>query len=278
MRSSKRALPLLALGLGLGSLGGLHGDALAAPTTPPPPRATTPPPPKASPPAPTSPSDKPATVSPFLPAGPSTTPPPPTAGAPGDAPDEAGGTAEPDAPPQDLSNTWGYSRAQPLQPRYIKTSDPSYAAPNPVGFYSGVSVQGNHVPPFPAKQTGAPPVVLTWTGFERAPEGSRVFFELSAEAVHEVTTDGLTLRIRMRNTKVNVRNNTRYLDLRYFRTPVRTVKVTRKGRDTLATVVLKRDAVPTVAIVDGKAGYKLLVVQFADAGTYESDAGPVTVP
>lgn len=277
MRSSMRARSLLALGLGLGSLAGPHGEALGAPSTPPPPRVTTPPP-KASPPAPTSSSSKAGTPSPFLPTGPSTTPPPPTAGgaAAGD-PNDLGGPAEPEAPPQDLSNTWGYSRAQPLQPRYIKTDDPTYAAPNPVGFYSGVSVQGNHVPPFPAKQTGAPPVVLTWTGFERAPEGSRVFFELSAEATHEVTTDGLTLRIRMRNTKVNVRNNTRYLDLRYFRTPVRTVKVTRRGRDTIATVVLKRDAVPTVEIVDGKAGYKLLVVQFSDAGTYESD-GAVTVP
>lgn len=274
-----RALSLLALGLGLGGgLGGPHGDALAAPSTPPPPRITTPPPPKASPPPTTSNGSKPATVSPFLPTGPSTTPPPPTAAGPTDKdPNSPGGDApEPEAPPQDLSNTWGFSKAQPLQPRYIKTTDSTYAAPNPAGFYSGVSVQGNHVPPFPAKQTGAPPVVLTWTGFERAPEGSRVFFELSADAEHEVGSDGLTLRIRMRNTKVNVRNNTRYLDLRYFKTPVRTVKVTRKGRDTIATVVLKREAVPTVQIIDGKAGYKLLVVQFADVEIPED--GPVTVP
>lgn len=259
------ALSLLALGLGLG---GLHGDALAAPTTPPPPRttSTTPPPPPSSASKPSTPAAKPA-VSPVPSSGPSTTPPPPTAGAPSDA----GDPQEPEAPPQDLSNTWGYSRSQPLQPRYVKTNDPTYAAPNPAGFYSGVSVQGNHVPPFPAKQTGAPPVVLTWTGFERVPEGSRVFFELSAEAAHEVTSNGLTLKIRIRNTKVNVRNNTRHLDLRYFETPVRTVKVTRKGRDTVATVVLKREALHTVEMVDGKAGYKLLVVQFGDATP--SDAG-----
>lgn len=274
-----RALPLLALGLALGGLGGPHGDALAAPSTPPPPRATTPPPPKTSPPPPTgTPGKAGGSPSPSPTAGPSTTPPPPpTTAPPVDDPNQPGGEPEPEGPPPDLSNTWGYSKSQPLQPRYIKTNDPTYAAPNPVGFYSGVSVQGNHVPPFPAKQTGAPPVVLTWTGFERAPEGSRVFFELSAEGVYEVATDGLTLRIRMRNTKVNVRNNTRYLDLRYFKTPVRTVKVTRKGRDTLATVVLKRDAVPNVQIIDGKAGYKLLVVQFSDAEALAAD-GPVAVP
>lgn len=278
MRSSTRALSLLALGLGLGGFGGLERQAVAAPTTPPPPRttSTTPPPPggpsKPSPSKPTTTTTSgkaTGTTQPFLPtapagAGPSTTPPPPTVAPAGEPTDPNAAIAEPEAPPQDLSSTWGYSRSQPLSPRFVRTDDPSYAAPNPVGFYSGVSVQGNHVPPFPAKHVGAPPVVMTWTGFERAPEGSRVFFQLSAEATHEVTTDGLVLKIRMRNTKVNVRNNMRYLDLRYFETPVRTVKVTRKGRDTVATIALKRDAVPTVQIIDGKAGYKLLVVQFSD--------------
>lgn len=280
MRSPTRALSLLALGLGLGGLAGLESQAIAAPTTPPPPRtSSTPPPPSAGTPSsagkttapkPTAPtSGKPAGGTPFLP----TTPPPPSAVPPaGAAEDPNGGTEDPDAPPQDLSSTWGYSRSQPLQPRYVRVDEPGVAAPNPVGFYSGVSVQGNHVPPFPAKHVGAPPAVMTWTGFERAPEGSRVFFELSAEAAYEVATDGLTLRVRMRNTKVNVRNNMRYLDLRYFKTPVRTVKVTRKGRDTVATVVLERDAVPTVQIIDGKAGYKLLVLQFSDAEPADLDA------
>lgn len=278
MRSSSRALSLLALGLGLGGLGG-PGQAVAAPTTPPPPRttSTTPPPPAGTSKAGTTgtTSKAPGTTSaPPAPAGgtgPSTTPPPPTAPPTGE-PSEANPAAEePEPPPQDLSHTWGYSRTQPLQPRYVKTDDPSYAAPNPVGFYSGVSVQGNHVPPFPAKHVGAPPAVMTWTGFERAPEGSRVFFELSAEAAHEVKTEGLVLKVRMRNTKVNVRNNMRHLDLRYFETPVRTVKVSRKGRDTVATIVLKRDAVPTVQIIDGKAGYKLLVVQFSDVAPADLD-------
>jgi hypothetical protein len=263
------ALSLLALGLGLG---GLHGDALAAPTTPPPPRAasTTPPPPSSASKTRAA-SGSSAAPKATAPPGPSTTPPPPTAAPTSEAQSDSSDPPEPEAPPQDLSSTWGFSRAQPLQPRYVRTDDPTYAAPNPAGFYSGVSVQGNHVPPFPAKQTGTPPAVLTWTGFERAPEGSRVFFELSSEAVHEVTSNGLTLRIRIRNTKVNVRNNTRYLDLRYFETPVRTVKVTRKGRDTVATVVLKREALHTIEMIDGKAGYKLLVVQFGDATP--ADAG-----
>lgn len=276
MGSRTHVLSLLALGLGLG---GMTSDAVAAPATPPPPRATsaTPPPPTSGAREPTgAPPATPATASPFLPTGPRTTPPPPSSPAGDPSTSRSADPAEPEAPPQDLSRTWGFSRSLPQQPRYVETGEKSRAAANPVGFYSGVSVQGNHVPPFPAKSMGAPPAVMTWAGFERAPQGSRVFFELSNEAAYEVTTKGLTLTIRMRNTKVNVRNNLRYLDLRYFKTPVRTVKVTRRGRDTVATVVLKRDAVPNVEIIDGKAGYKLLVVQFSDAASLESD--PIAPP
>ena len=275
MRSRTRALWSLALGLGLP---GLASDAVAAPTTPPPPKTTrtrpatpaeTTAPPRSTPPPPTASAPSTGAGTPSPPAtprsaaGPSSTPPPPPATAAGN-PSPAPSSPEPELPPRDLSRTWGFSRSQPLTPRYARTDDPTYAAPNPVGFYSGVSVQGNHVPPFPAQALGRTPAVMTWTGFERAPEGSRVFFQLSADVAHEVTTDGLTLRIRMRNTRVDVRNNLRSLDLRYFETPVRTVEVRRRGRDTVATLVLEREAVPQVQIVDGKAGYKLLVVQFGD--------------
>jgi hypothetical protein len=66
------------------------------------------------------------------------------------------------------------------------------------------------------------------------------------------------------------------LDLRWFQTPVRSVKVTRRGRDTVATIVLKREATPNVVVLEGKAGYRLLVVEFA--GTTEAVEAPVPPP
>jgi hypothetical protein len=42
------------------------------------------------------------------------------------------------------------------------------------------------------------------------------------------------------------------------------VKVKRAGKDTLATIVLKRGAEPKLATVDGKAGYKIVVLEFAE--------------
>jgi hypothetical protein len=200
------------------------------------------------------------------------TPPPPSGGAPGDT----AAPAEPEGPPVDLSDTWGYSRSRPTQPRYVRSADGSTnstTAPNPVGFYSGVSTGGNHVPPRPPDNFDTRPATMTWTGFERAPEGSRVFFEVNGPVRHSVSQDGLVLKVRLVNTKVNVRNNQRHLDLRYFETPVRMVNIRRRGKDTEATIQLKRESSPTVNLQDGKGGYKLLTIQFDDARANGPGAG-----
>ncbi len=135
-------------------------------------------------------------------------------------------------------------------------------SPNPPGFYSGVSLSGNHVPPFPPPKFDTKPAVLSWTGFERSGEGSSVFFQLSAAVEHTVKHKNGRIEIRMKNTKVNVRNNMRHLDLRFFKTPAATVKVSRRGRDALAVITLKRAVEPTVELVTGQGGYKMLVVTF----------------
>lgn len=199
-------------------------------------------------------------------------PPPPTSTPP--PPSKAGGTAaEPSTriepkdigPPVDLSETWGYARRSTPRPRYVRrTSDPVFYAPNPIGYYSGVSVAGNQTPPHPAPKLGTKPSLLTWTGFERTANGSRVFVQLSSAPNYSISQKGSTITIRLRNTKVNVRNNLRRLDLSYFKTPVRSVRVRRKGRDAVLTIVLKNDTPGEAGVVDGKAGsgYKLLVVDF----------------
>lgn len=150
---------------------------------------------------------------------------------------------------------------------------------NPVGFYSGVSVQGNQLPPHPVKTLGNRPATMTWAGFERTATGSRVFFQLSAEADYTVKQKDGVITVRMRKTKVNVRNNLRRLDLSYFKTPVKSVKVRRKGRDAVATISLKREATPDVSFVDGGgSGYTLLVLSFTHTSNNGVQAPTRTSP
>ena len=192
------------------------------------------------------------------------TPPPPPGTIP---PPGSGGDTTPveDGPPVDLSDTWTYNRGGSARPRYIRSGELVEIAPNPEGYYSGVSIDGNHVPPHPARALGSKPALLTWTGFERTSGGSRVFFELSADVDTKLDIKGSTISLRMVNTKLNRRNNGRFLDLRWFRTPVASIKVTRKGKDALATIQLKRAASPTLVVMEGKEGYRLLVLEFAGA-------------
>ena len=268
-----RTIPAVTLALALpaaGSLTAALGTAailvvpIEAQAGPPPEEGGPPPKSATAPPSGRSTSPPPTIRPRTSPPPPSTTPPPPDGTGSADGTDPV--STEPPPPPQDLSGTWGYSRARPTTPRYVRTDNPAvYASPNPIGFYSGVSVAGNHVPPRPPSNFDSRPALMTWTGFERAHEGSRVFFQLNTEVQFSVESSQGVITIRMRNAKPNVRNNTRALDLRYFRTPVRSVKVRKRGKDTIAKIVLKHDAEPQVQLVDGKEGYKLLVVQFSDA-------------
>lgn len=178
---------------------------------------------------------------------------------------------EPTAPPQDLSRTWNYARgAPPAEPRYVRrpSATSTSAGPHPIGFYSGVSSKTNTKPPLRSathRRTAAT-VQVTWTGFERTRDGSQVFLQLSGDAPYEVTTSGTTITVRIRNAKANARNHLRPLDLRYFDTPVRTVRVKHQGADTVATLTLERPTEPVVEIVSGPEGYRLLVIRFAATG------------
>lgn len=251
---------------------GLATASAAAASPPPPPTDSAGATPSKSP--PTAPASPPAsggapTAGPTAPRGAAPPPPPPSA-----APTTAAEAPPEPVDPVDLSGTWGYSRSTGLQPRLVQTRDDVDAAPNPEGYYSGVSIEGNHVPPFPAARMGTKPASMTWTGFERVGEGSRVFFEVSADVATKLDVKAGVVTVRLSNTRINVRNNARHLDLRYFRTPVRSVKVSRRGKDAVATIVLKRAAEPKLSWIAGKAGYRLLVVEFA--GGEASDAAAET--
>jgi hypothetical protein len=191
-----------------------------------------------------------------------------------------GGTSEP-APaepvaeePVDLSRTWSYSRRRSApEPRYARPADKQVTR-NPQGFYSGVSLTGNQVPPAPPPELGTKPVLLTWTGFQRVDEGSQVYFQLSGEVAYEVEETPGRVVIRMSNTRVNTRNNARPLDLRFFDTPARGVKLRKRGRDLVATIELKRRSTPVIQQVEGQAGYRMLVVRFAEAKPEGLDQPP----
>ena len=186
-----------------------------------------------------------------------------------------GASARAEDAPADLTGTWTYSRrrASP-EPRYTRPPA-ERAAPHPKGFYSGVSIDGNQVPPSAPDKLGSKPVLLTWTGFERIDGGSQIYFQLSADVAFAVDETPGRIVIRMPNTRVNVRNNLRGLDLRFFDTPARGVTLKRKGRDLIATIELKKTTTAVIEQVEGQGGYRMLVVRFGEAKPEGMDDPPV---
>ncbi len=167
---------------------------------------------------------------------------------------------------EDVAAAWSYSTGGSSEPAYTRPEAKQAAELkiNPIGYYQGVSVAGSNLPPFAPQELGTGAAVLTWSGFETERATSRVFFQLSSPIAPEGTLDGLTLTYRLPNTSVNVRNNQRRLDTRYFRTPVTSVSIRRSGADTLITVKLRREVAPQTRVVPGANGYSMFVIEFFD--------------
>jgi hypothetical protein len=172
---------------------------------------------------------------------------------------------------EEAASAWSYSTGGAPPPRYQSSDAKTEFSINPVGYYQGVSTTGEALPPF-APQTLGDAAVLTWTGFEMHEGGSRVFVQLSASVVHDAEVEANRVRITLPSTSVNVRNNKRYLDTRYFDTPVRRVSVRRSGSDTVVTIDLREDVrAPNVGMRAGANGYQMLVVEFEPYDTGEDD-------
>lgn len=188
-------------------------------------------------------------------------------GGPGGDPTVGARTTE-----EDHTGAWSYATGSESGPNYTRPAEEKSAQlkVNPIGYYQGVSVAGENLPPFAPQDIATGAAVLTWTGFERGNGVSRVFFQLSAGVAPEPTIEGNTITYRLPNTSVNVRNNKRRLNTSFFRTPVTSVSIRRSGADTIIKIRLRRDAVPQTSVTLAPNGYTMFVIEFADLSGSEA--------
>ena len=91
-----------------------------------------------------------------------------------------------------------------------------------------------------------------------------MFLQLSAPAQYEVMKNERGIVVRLLNTSVNVKNNRRRLDTRYFITPVKHVDVRQDGLSTRVVVTLRREAEMKVEQKAAAGGYSMLVLEFGN--------------
>lgn len=127
--------------------------------------------------------------------------------------------------------------------------------PRPLGVYNGVE-PGEAQPP-PAyrrvvrRQTRARRrgLILTWPGFAPLGDGSsRFFIQTTQPQPAELLVEQGRVVVLFRNTTIHLRNSGRWLETRYFNTPVLRARLERRRRDMALVLVLRPNTVATPRI------------------------------
>jgi hypothetical protein len=134
--------------------------------------------------------------------------------------------------------------------------------------------------------------ILTWPGFTPLGDGgSRFFVQMTRPTVPEMHAEGTRVVLVFRNTSIHVRNSGRWLETRFFNTPVRRARLERRGHDMAFVLYLRAAATPSLSTepagngtfhyvyLDFPAGnYAPVVNPPPGAGPSESPGGPPSAP
>lgn len=168
--------------------------------------------------------------------------------------------------------------------RVAEPTDPS--AGRPVGEYAGVE-PGQAAPP-PALDRAArrrqarprPATIVTWPGFQPLPGGGSRFFVQKTDPVRpEVRLEQGRVVLLFRNTQVHLSNSTRWLETRFFDTPVVRARLERRGRDMAFVLYLRAPAEPSVSMEPSPDGtFHYVYVDFPPGSYAEPSEGRQLAP
>jgi hypothetical protein len=141
--------------------------------------------------------------------------------------------------------------------------------------YQGVTPGGTHDPPRSEAVFRTSQPLMTWPGFQMLPGGgSRVFIQVSSEPRFETRDEPGRFVILLEGTGVHLRNTRRPLETRYFNTPVKRVRVERRGKQVAVILELRAEAAPRVRTKAGPDGrFHYVLVDFP-AGQWIEGAEP----
>lgn len=136
-----------------------------------------------------------------------------------------------------------------------------------VGEYAGVRPGANNTPPRAQAARNARNTVVTWPGFEPR-GGGRFFVQTTGNIITEVHQSDGRVEVVLKNARTHLRNTRRWLETRFFNTPVRRARIERRGRNDLVFVfAMRQGSAPTVTTGTGENGFQFLYVDFP-AGDY----------
>ncbi len=154
----------------------------------------------------------------------------------------------------------------------------------PVGEYAGVEPGEAQPPPALGRvarrraRAPRPSSILTWPGFTPlAGGGSRFFVQTTDPVMPEVRVEEGRVVLLFRNTRIHLRNSARWLETRFFDTPVARARLERRGRDMAFVLYLRAPATPRLSTEPAPGGtFHYVYVDFPP-GAY-APAPPVPSP
>jgi len=158
-----------------------------------------------------------------------------------------------------------------------------------VGEYAGVEPGEAQPPPAVGRaarrraRAPRPASILTWPGFAQLPGGgSRFFVQTTDPVMPEVSVEPGRIVLLFRNTRIHLRNSARWLETRFFDTPVVRARLERRRRDMAFVLYLRTPATPRVSTEPAPGGaFHYVYVDFppgAHAPTAPAPAGPPPAP
>lgn len=130
-------------------------------------------------------------------------------------------------------------------PEYIGASD----------IYTGITPDARdtlpHISPYQnAADNAGRPNQLTWLGFQHFEDKARVFIQTGRPSQYRanVSPDGMTITIQLRDTRVGLSNFRRPIDTSFYGTPVNSIH-TERGEDGVTEVVVGLSRAATHEVV-----------------------------
>lgn len=127
-------------------------------------------------------------------------------------------------------------------------------APRPVGVYDGVEPGEAQPPPaydrviHRTRARARRGVILTWPGFSPLGDGGSRFFVQTVQPTQpEMRVEEGRVVILFHDTTIHLRNSGRWLETRFFNTPVLRARLERRRRDMALVLTMRASAVPRIS-------------------------------
>jgi hypothetical protein len=105
--------------------------------------------------------------------------------------------------------------------------------------------------------------------------GSRFFVQTTGSVSTEVRALPGRIEVTFPNTTIHLRNSSRWLETRFFETPVTRARLERRGRHMVFVMQMRANVTPSISTGPSEAGFEYTYIDF-ERGSFMPAPEPIT--